>query len=199
LLALLQCAILQVMKQLLYLGIGLALLISACKEDIIDFYYDPGLMHYDGVNANAPFLPAGTTEAAAKFPHDVLKLYSGKQIEAVQLYIYDMPESCTLVFYGSGGKNTPGSTLLEKDITNELNSFSWVTIMLDTQFAIPSSGDLWIALRVNDTEATQVIGCDAGPNKEGGDWLYQSDDGQWRTFRDRSPDDINWNIRAVIY
>jgi hypothetical protein len=43
-----------------------------------------------------------------------------------------------------------------------------------------------------------VIGCDAGPSKDNGDWLYESGDGQWISFLDRGGDDINWNIRAVI-
>ncbi|HLF64051.1 MAG TPA: hypothetical protein VI603_09870 [Saprospiraceae bacterium] len=46
--------------------------------------------------------------------------------------------------------------------------------------------------------ALQVIGCDAGPSKDNGDWLYQSSDGLWRSFLDRGGDDINWNVRAGI-
>jgi len=187
------------MKNSIILFACFAMLFLACKDDVIDFDYDPGSMHYDGVNANAPFLPAGTTIAAAKFPHNVLKLYDGKQIETVDLYIYDLPASAILVFYGTGNNNSPGTKLFEKDISTEIDTFRWNTVTLDTPFQIPASGDLWIALRVTDPEALQVIGCDAGPNKEGGDWLYQSDDEQWRTFRDRSPDDINWNIRAMIF
>ena len=182
-----------------YLVFAVCLALVACKDDMIDFDYDPGSMHYDGVNANAPFLPAGTNEAAAKFHKDVLKLYEGKQIEAVDLFIYDIPATCTLVFYGNGSNNTPGSQLLAKEITTQLDTSGWNTIVLDTPFAIPASGDLWIALRTVNDEAVQVIGCDAGPTKDGGDWLFQSDDGLWRTFRDRSPDNINWNIRAVIF
>jgi len=182
-----------------YLVFGVFLMLAACKEDMIDFDYDPGLMHYDGVNANAPFLPTGMNEAAAKFHADVLKLYEGKTIEAVELYIYDVPTTCSLVFYGSGNNNTPGSLLFEKDITAQLDTSTWNTIPLDTPFAIPTAGDIWIALRSTHDEPLQVIGCDAGPTKDGGDWLFQSSDGQWRTFRDRSPDNINWNIRAVIF
>ena len=176
-----------------------AMLFLSCKDDAIDFDYDPGAIHYDGVNANAPFLPAGTTEAAARFPHDVLKRYEGKQIEAVDLYIYDIPASATLIFYGSGSSKKPGSSLFEAEITNEMGVSRWNTVTLDPPFQVPANGDLWIALRVMNAEAIQVIGCDAGPNKEGGDWLYQSDDGQWRTFRDRSTDNINWNIRATVF
>jgi hypothetical protein len=182
-----------------YLIAAMCLVLFACKDDMIDFEYDPGLMHYDGPNANAPFLPIGTNEAAAKFHRDVLKLYEGKQIEAVDLFIYDLPDACSLVFYGSGGNNTPGAELFTQDISSDIDSSSWNAIVLDTPFAIPSSGDIWIALRVTDTESLQVIGCDSGPTRDGGDWLYQSDDNLWRTFRDRSPDAINWNIRAVIF
>jgi hypothetical protein len=186
------------MKQVAILTTIFLLFSYACKEDTIDFDYDPGVMHYDGVNANAPFLPAGTTEAAARFPEKVLDYYRGKQIEAVDLYIYDLPESSTLIFYGSGGSR-PGIMFLEQDISNALDSSSWNTIPLDTPFPVPAFGDLWISLRMQDPSSLQVIGCDAGPNKEGGDWLYQSDDREWRTFRDRSTDNINWNIRAIVF
>lgn len=186
------------MKQLLFLS-AILILASACKDDVIDFDYDPGLMHYDGPNANAPILPVGTNEAAAKFHPEVLDLYEGKQIEAVELFIYNTADLCELVFYGSGGENTPGTVLFQQDVTAQLDTFSWNTVQLNSPLAIPSNGDLWISLKTTDTEALQVIGCDAGPNREGGDWLYQSNDGAWRTFRERSPDNINWNMRAVIF
>ena len=171
---------------------------AACKDDVIDYDYDPGRLHYDGVNDRAPNLPIGTNEAAAMFPSEVLDLYENAEISAVQLYIYEVPQNATLIFYSGGNGNSPGGVLIEKEITNQLSPNSWNTIDLDEAFPIPGSGSLWISLKVTDQEVKQVIGCDAGPSKSGGDWLYQSDDGEWRTFQSRSTDSINWNIRAVV-
>jgi len=45
----------------------------------------------------------------------------------------------------------------------------------------------------------QTIGCDAGPNSTGGDWLYQESDGRWLTFQQRTTtESINWNIRGFV-
>lgn len=173
-------------------------IVVSCSKDDLDFDYDPGIMHYDGPNANAPLLFAQTNTYAAMFPRGVLRQYESERIDAVQLYIFNIPESSVLIFYRDGSGGRPGDKLLELDITAELRDNQWNTIVLPEPFAIPSSGGLWIALQVTDTKSIQVMGCDAGPNRDGGDWLHQSDDSQWRTFRDRSGDSINWNIRALI-
>lgn len=186
------------MKQLIITSLCAVALLSACKDDDLDFVYDPGRMHYDGPNLTAPFLPAGTAEAAAKFPPKILKLYEGRNIDAVQLSIYEIPDACSLVIYGNGSRNTPGAVIYEQDITGILEANKWNTIMLPSVIPIPSSGDLWIAIRSTQSDRLQVIGCDAGPSKDNGDWLYESGDGQWRSFLDRGGDDINWNMRAVI-
>jgi hypothetical protein len=185
------------MKKLITIGFCIALL-SACKEDVLDFDYDPGRIHYDSENFTAPFLPTGTTEAAAKFTPRILDLYEGRQIDAVQVSIYNIPDAASLVFYGDGGKNAPGDILYEEDIRDLLIANQWNTIALTSPLPIPASGDLWMSLRTTQAVGLQVIGCDPGPSKENGDWLYESSDGDWRSFLDRGGDDINWNIRAVV-
>jgi hypothetical protein len=191
------------MKNIILLTLCAAVYFTACKDDVLDFEYDPGRMHYDGPNFTAPFLPAGTTEASAMFPDKVLDLYEGKFIDGIELSIYDIPEACTLIIYGDGSGNTPGPVIYEEDIRSILEPGDgemgkWNTITLPSPIPIPSSGDIWVALRSTQSVATQVIGCDAGPSKDNGDWLYESSDGLWRTFLDRGGDDINWNMRAVI-
>ena len=194
-----QSGILCNMKKLFVSAVCIATLFSACKDDLLDFDYDPGRMHYDGANLTAPLLPAGTTEASAMFPHKILDLYKDQQFDGIELAIYDIPEACTLVIYGDGTGNSPGAVIYEEDILPILEANDWNTITLPSPIPIPASGDLWIALRSTQSTALQVIGCDAGPSKDNGDWLYQSNDGLWRSFLDRGGDDINWNIRAVIY
>lgn len=186
------------MKKVLYSLFIFVVFISACSDDDLDFIYDPGRLHYDSENFTAPFLPAGTAEAAAKFPPKILDLYEGRQIEAIQLSIYNIPEACTLLLYGDGSNDTPGPVIYEQDIRSILEENKWNTISLPSPIPIPDDGDLWIALRSIHPVSLQVIGCDPGPSKENGDWLYESGDGLWRSFLDRGGDDINWNIRAVI-
>ena len=186
------------MKKVFFFSLLICGFLSACKNDILDFEYDPGRMHYDGPNLTAPFLSEGTSEAAAKFPPKVLDLYEGHEITAVQLSIYDIPDACSLVFYGDGNGNNTGPVLYEEDIRDILTANQWNTINLPTAIPIPENGDLWIAIRSTHPTSLQVIGCDAGPSKDNGDWLYEAGDGQWITFLDRGGDDINWNIRAVI-
>jgi len=178
--------------------LSLSLLVLSCNDDDLDFVYDPGRMHYDSENFTAPFLPSGTAEAAAKFPPKVLELYKGRQIDAIQLAIYEIPDACTLIIYGDGSANVPGPVLYQEDIRATLEANKWNTISLPSPIPIPDEGDLWIAIRSIHPDALQVIGCDPGPSKENGDWLFESSDGLWRSFLDRGGDDINWNIRAVI-
>ena len=59
-----------------------------------------------------------------------------------------------------------------------------------------TSGNGWE--RPPDGELIQAMGCDAGPSISGGDWMWQESDGEWQTFRERSTDNINWNIRASM-
>lgn len=188
---------LQDMKKIALLFLG-ALVFLSCDNDDLDFVYDPGRMHYDSGLFTAPFLPAGTAEAAAKFPPKILDLYEGRQIDAIELAIYDIPESCSLIIYGDGSGSVPGPVIYQEDIRAGLEANKWNTITLPSPITIPDEGDLWIAIRSVHPNSLQVIGCDPGPSKENGDWLYESSDGLWRSFLDRGGDDINWNIRAVI-
>ena len=59
-------------------------------------------------------------------------------------------------------------------------------------------GDLWISLAITHSDVQQSIGCDAGPNKSGGDWLFKSADGLWDTYLDRTGESVNWNIRGIV-
>ena len=172
-------------------------LFVACDDDpVIDF--DPNLMHLDGENNTAPFLPQGIAEAAARFDAETLAQYAGKRIDNVDYFIYDLPDAAEIVIYGKGQGNEPGPILYESIITTALVGGGWNTIPLLEPLELPSD-ELWITIKMDiGTAGTQVIGCDAGPAEEGGDWLFESTDNQWRTFRSRSGSDINWNIRAVM-
>lgn len=169
----------------------------ACKDDPVD-PFDPNLLNHDGENNTAPFLPEGTVEAAARFDADILSQYAGKRIDNVDYFIYDLPDAAEIRIYGKGQNDQPGPLLYESVITTALAPGGWNQIPLLEPLDLPAD-ELWITIRMQvGTAGTQVIGCDAGPAEEGGDWLFESTDNQWRTFRARSGSDINWNIRAVL-
>lgn len=170
---------------------------AACKDDDDGFVFDPNLMHLDGVNSTAPFLRDDMVEAAAQFGKDAMDFYVGKKIEAVQFFIYEIPTSCQLMIYGKGTGGGPGQVLYSRQITNQLQPNGWNTIPLDQPLALPSD-EIWISIQMLNGNNTQVIGCDNGPAQSGGDWMYEAGDNQWLTFRERSTDNINWNIRAVM-
>lgn len=185
------------MKHLLVFLIFGVLVLAGCNDDETDVDFDPDVMHYDGFNASAPFFPAGTKVAAARFTTDITRLYEGKSIEAIRYYVYGIPSSCQLVIYGDGQGDSPGTVLYQGDITGDLIQNSWNTIPLPQPFAIDGS-EIWIALRMEIVTPGQVIGCDEGPAVEGGDWLFESSDNQWLTYRTRDGTSINWNIRAMM-
>ena len=186
------------MKQLTLLGLlAAALTFTACDDDDDMFQFDPTLMHYDGTNANAPNLPPGNVELAAQFGEDAMDFYSGKKIDGVQLFIYKVPDSARLVIYGAGNGDEPGPILYQQEITDNLQANGWNTISLTQPLDFPSD-ELWIGLQIPDGGGIQILGCDSGPAQDGGDWMYEESDEEWRTFRERSTDNINWNIRASI-
>jgi hypothetical protein len=186
------------MRNLFMLFVALSLAIAGCKDDDSGPDLDPNLMHLDGFNNSAPFLQAGTAEAAARFSQEIVDFYAGKQIEAIQYFMFGVPTSCELIIYEEGQSNAPGPQLYWEDITARLQPNTWNTIDLATPVDIPD-GPMWISIRMDiDTPGGQYIGCDAGPAEEGGDWLFESSDNQWLTFRTRSGVDINWNIRAMV-
>ena len=175
----------------------LAIAMSSCDDDDDGFQFDPAVMHYDGVPANAPILPEGKVELAAQFKSDAMNFYAGKKIDAVQFFIFGTPTVSSLVIYGKGDGSSPGSVLFEQDLSGDLVADDWNVIVLDPPLTLPSD-ELWISLKLPDGENIQSMGCDAGPAISGGDWMWEESDGEWKTFRERSTDNINWNIRASM-
>ena len=126
-----------------------------------------------------------------------MNFYAGKKIDAVSFFIYAETVPARLVIYEKGNNNEPGQELYMDDITGELSANSWVTIPVDPPVPVQEEG-MWIAIRFPDGQNAQVIGCDAGPAEQGGDWWFESSIGEWRTFRQVAGDNINWNIRASM-
>lgn len=184
------------MKQFFYLClVGLLILGAGCKKDELG----DNLLSYDGPNANAPVLPAGFNEAAALFPADVTNSFSGRQLLRVTYFMAAKPQKAELFIYGPGTPSFPGQPpLYTADITDEITPLRWSVHTLSTPVDLTGE-DLWISIGITLANEQPSIGCDApGQGDPNGAWLFQSVDGQWQPFRERTGENINWNIRGEL-
>lgn len=177
------------------LGLLSLLALSACqKED--ESPVSSGLS-YDGPNASGPLLLAGNFEAAARFPASETSAFQGQRLREVTWFMGVLPASCKVRVYGPGNGNEPGSLLYSADVTDRVQVPAWNTHEL--RDPIPIDGqELWISIAFTHPATQQSIGCDAGPNVPDGDWLFSSNDNQWRTYIQRTGESVNWNIRGIV-
>ncbi len=167
---------------------------SACKKDPPQ---TDKIINYDGNNADSPSLPGGSYEASARFGPLQVDAYVGGDILSVQYFIYEVPNRCELVLYANDNGNLPGTELYRKDITPDVRANSWNTHALSLPVRIPSQG-FWASIFFGHNRDQRTIGCDAGPANINGDWLFDSLDEEWMTYRDRTGESVNWNIRVVV-
>lgn len=184
-------------RYLLYTLFALGIIISGCTKD-----EDPIIvgsrMSYDGDNNTSPFLPAGPYEAAAHFPISNIPEAEGRELVAVQFNAYEVPNEYGFIkVYASNGSNTPGVELYDQEISGEIIANQWNTHTLTTPVPIDGNG-IWISFAFSHLGQQQTIGCDAGPGVSNGDWMFDGSDNRWQTFRVRTGESINWNIRGVL-
>lgn len=156
-------------------------------------------LNYDGSNLTAPQLSAGTFEAAAKFTDNETANLQNGQLTEVYFYLLNTPQSASVKIYKGSNQGFPEELVYSKGVTSDMSSNSWNHHILDTPVDIDQR-DLWIAIRLNHSQADQTIGCDPGPANTNGDWLFESADGNWEKLLRRSNNEanINWNIRGVV-
>jgi hypothetical protein len=124
--------------------------------------------------------------------------HAGKKLKQVQFFAGQFPPVCKVKIYGNGTSSAPGALLYEREVTGALVQ-DWNTHTLTTPVDLTGEG-IWISIFVTHAAGgtNRSIGCDSGPAKEGGDWLFSSTDGSWRTYRQRTNESVNWNIRGVL-
>jgi hypothetical protein len=169
---------------------------TSCGDDGPD---ESNLIHYDGDNNSSPILPAGNHEAAAFFPASFMATHEGRSIKTIEYFLFQLPTAASLVIYAEGNGNEPGDVLYEANLSvSGLREFQWNFHVLPNQLTLNGEA-IWLSFTFAHASDQQTIGCDAGPaDSRGGDWLYQSTDNNWTTFRQRSGDSINWNIRIEL-
>lgn len=173
------------------------LILPACSDD--DNNPAPsgdGILSYDGPNSTGPNLDPGVYQAAAMFPSSLTVPLIGKNLTKVSWFMGNRPARVLVKVYGEGSNAQPGVKLYEADVTNTVASVAWTTHTLTSPIEI-TGDDIWVSIEFEHSTTMQSMGCDDGPAQNNGDWLFQSSDAQWLTFRDRTNENINWNIRAT--
>lgn len=185
------------MKRIYVLGLLAFLFFSACRnDDESPVPSGENVLNYDGPNATGPLLVAGDYEAAARFPASETTPLQGKNLTEVTWFMGIRPSSCKVRIYGPGTGDEPGALLYSADVSDRVQAPAWNTHELRDPLPVDGQ-ELWISIAFTHPVRQQSIGCDAGPNVPGGDWLFSSNDGQWSTYVQRTGESINWNIRGI--
>ncbi len=185
------------MKNILSIALLFALMLSACQSDD-DGPFANGLIHYDGENNTAPNLDPGEYEAAARFPANMLADFAGKRIIEIDYFMGFRPAACEIKIYSGSSNDQPVDLLYSANVTNGISETSWNTHSITRDLPIANE-DIWVSVAFRHDIRMQSIGCDFGPAQGDGDWLFQLNDNEWRTFLDRTTtESINWNIRMQL-
>jgi len=173
----------------------LGLFIGSCQDDDSDF--DLFTLRHDGENATAPALPIGDYEAGAHFTAADVANHPQTELIAIEYFVQDRPASAEILVSASTGGNAPGNIMFSRDVSTEIVPFSWNRVDLGSP--IPLNNGLWLSMAfTNNVDNLQVMGCDGGPRNANGDWLFDSFDGNWLTYQNRTGESINWNIRGIL-
>jgi len=178
-------------KSFFFLVLSAVILFGACEKE------GNNLLQLDGENATGPLLSAGPHETAVRFSTEQTRKFDGKSLSSVLWYTGPRAASTEVRVYGPGNGNAPGALLYSRDVSSSVRPFSWNEHTLATPISIKGNEELWIGIAFVHAEQGQTIGCDSGPNRSGGDWLF-SNDNQWSTYLTRTGESINWNIRGKI-
>ncbi len=156
------------------------------------------VLSYDGSNASSPQLGPGLHQLAARFPASYLSGSVGKKLDEVEIFLAPGAQTYTLLVRGQGTSTAPGPVLFEKDITASVDAQKWVITKVEPALEITGE-DLWLAVEVEHNAIAQTVGCDSGPRRDGGDWIWDSLVQNWETFLGRTgTESVNWNIRGHL-
>ncbi len=176
-----------------FLWIALCGLMSCNKDASPDY----AILSYDSDNMDAPLLPEGTYESGVRFSSGLMGQYAGLELEKVRYYIKDLPLSCELRIYEFSDGNAPQTLLYSADVKSTTASLSWNEHKLTAPLEL-SGNDLWITIRYSQQGTQRTMGCDPGPSRFNGDWIWDAADSLWLRLVERSEADINWNIRGYV-
>jgi len=150
--------------------------------------------HYDGENVdNIGLTDGGTFYTAVRFPTEMVAPFAHYTLDAVDVYIGDLPTTLKLLVWAAGTTTAPGQVVFEQLV--EPNENSWNNIVLDASLEL-AGADLWIGFEITHGAGSYVMGLDGGSTVMDGNWL--SEDGtNWEHLSDYGMPG-NWNIRARL-
>lgn len=169
---------------------------ASCKKDNTD-PAGATTLKYDNENTSGPLLEPGEHELAVRFPASTLAELVGKKLTEVQVFVGELPQACVIKIYSQGNSSSPGALILQSDVRNSAEFPKWNNFKITPGIEITGE-DLWVSVYVELAVKQQSIGCDSGPRKTNGDWLFSGSDHDWLTYQERTGESINWNIRAVV-
>jgi hypothetical protein len=175
-------------------------LVSCKKSDVINNpkIKDPLIsLNYDGNYFDAPTLAAGNYKAAVKFDAARMSSYKNDEIAEMWFYILQKPYTFKISIYESNGGGNPDSLLFRKSVLGTLVENSWNQYVFDKPIKITGK-EIWATLEFQTSVEQKIFGCDAGPAANNGDFLWDETDSLWNTYRQRTGESVNWNIRLAI-
>jgi len=191
-------------KSLSFLLLFFIVINFGCKENeqvepvIIEAVEPTYSISYDGDNFAAPLFSEGTYEVGVKLTKWMMKPHTDEVIKNVNFYLTGTPLSCQVKIYEEGTDSLPGELIYNAKIVEPMEAFAWHKHQLEESLLV-SGEEIWVAVEVTVSGEYPTIGCDIGPRKTHGDWVFNNETGTWDTFQDLTQGaSINWNIRTEI-
>jgi hypothetical protein len=175
-------------------------LISCKKSDVINNpkIKDPLIsLNYDGDYFDGPSLFAGNYKAAVMFDAGKMSSYVNGEIAEMWYYIIQKPYTFKISIYESNGSGEPDSLIFRKSVLGTLVENSWNQYIFDKPIKITGK-EIWAVLEFQTSAEQKIFGCDAGPALNNADILWDETDSLWNTYRQRTGESVNWNIRLAI-
>lgn len=150
--------------------------------------------HYDGENVdNIGLIAGGTFYTAVRFPTEMVAPFAHYTLDAVDVYIGDVPTTLKLLVWAAGTTTAPGQVIFEQVV--ESNQNSWNKLVFDSPLEL-SGADLWVGFEITHGAGSYVMGFDGGSTVMDGNWL-SADGTNWEHLSDYGLPG-NWNIRAKL-
>ncbi len=172
-------------------------LFASCKDDDNSTPSGATILKYDSDNVTGPLLAAGEHELAVRFPASTLAEHVGKKLTEMQVFVGSVPQAIIIKVYTQGNSSTPGQQIYQGSVAGTSTAGQWNNYKITPAIEITGE-DLWLGVYVEHAVQQQSIGCDAGPRKTNGDWLFSGADQAWLTYQERTNEAVNWNIRGKV-
>ncbi len=180
----------------LFLAAGMLFGAASCEPDDVNPPEDNSTeLRHDAGNVSGPILDAGLHRFAVRFSESELRSYAGRELTGIRIFIGRAPQSMELLVY-EGGDQQPGTDIDLIRAASPIPSGGFYDYEFAQPLPINVDKPLWIVAEVELSSAQQSIGCDAGPAKRGGDWLWSED--SYVPYSERTPESVNWNIRGIV-